>query len=137
MRAVCDEEWDKKLDKLENFLKLLADTKIIVFGCGRRGRALLKLQDMFNLDFVAYTDNNEKLWGTNFDKYPVIAPSEINKDFPAAKIIIANKLNGEKIKAQLIRLGVEENRIMLLKVLPEVNHLIVAAVLKRANQGEL
>lgn len=50
--------------------------RAIIFGCGLQGRYFF---EKFNADFdiVAFSDNNQKIWGSELFGKPIIAPDEI------------------------------------------------------------
>lgn len=81
---------------------------IIVFGTGEIGKAALPfLEKEYHILF--FTDNNEKKWGTTFEKYRIESPDEIRKYNCA--IVIASTKYSLQIAGQLEKMGVCQDRI--------------------------
>lgn len=88
-----------------------------IFGCGFYGRSL---HDYIKKNWISFVDNNQKLWGTKCCGLDVISPKEITM---GEKVYIAVKYHGEKIKKQLLQLGVvEENIIDVAKILIDMGN---------------
>lgn len=73
----------------------------VIFGCG--GTAVTN-RDMIHKHFhvMAYTDNNSKLWGKEFDGVSIIPPSQIPAD---ADIVVASGLYYQEIIDGLLETG--------------------------------
>ena len=56
----------------------------VVFGAGKLGHKLAGA-----LHPVAFCDNNAKLWGTQIDGIPVVAPADAVKRHPDATFVVA------------------------------------------------
>lgn len=50
--------------------------QIVIFGSGRLGRSVLRRLADTDLEAVAFTDNNPRVWGTNLDGLPVLSPRD-------------------------------------------------------------
>jgi len=48
--------------------------RVIIFGSGRLGRLVLRRLTGTDLEVVAFTDNNPRVWGTVLDGLPVLSP---------------------------------------------------------------
>lgn len=92
------------------FLSGLGEKGIVIFGCGRRGRSFLNQLKILFIEnrICCFTDNSEKLWGTELEGHMVLAPQEAVKSYPYAVYIVANKYSGEEIGRQLLSYGVEK-----------------------------
>lgn len=60
------------------------DKPFLLFGAGHLGRKVLKKLIAIGKNPVAFIDNNPKLWGTEVQGVPVIAPAEAAKHYDAA-----------------------------------------------------
>ena len=86
------------------------DMKIIVFGLGKfylNRREILKQYQ--TVEIVAFSDNNEALWGKSFEDVRVIAPDSI-KDIACDGILIMSTY-AAAISEQLITDGIGKERI--------------------------
>lgn len=95
---------------LEKLTSLPNEQKVIIFGCGIRGKLVLNYLYSSNMEekLYCFTDNAEKLWNTKLDKYQVLPPTEAVKRYPEALYIIANKNYGNEIFSQLSEYGIEK-----------------------------
>lgn len=85
--------------------------KIIVFGLGNfYQEQKYKLKNFKEVDIVAFTDNNQALWGKKVENVPVIAPDTIGIQV-YDKIIIMSIYVSE-IYEQLLSLGIAIDRIL-------------------------
>ncbi len=84
--------------------------KIIIFGVGnyyqKRKKELATFKQM---EVIAFSDNNETLWGKEVDGFQVISPDQI-KNFSYDMILIMSTYRDE-IFSQLILLGIERLKI--------------------------
>lgn len=83
--------------------------KIIIFGAGPTGK---RMYDFYKdiCEIVAFTDNNEKLHGTEYNGIPIVAPY-ILKDAQYDFIVIASVPGYDSIYHQLQEIGVDCNKI--------------------------
>lgn len=82
---------------------------IIIFSAGDRGFiAYKKLRLFFNV--VAYTDNNQALWGKTLNGLPIISPEELPKlvSEEQAQVFICNEKHWVDIAAQLNEMGIRD-----------------------------
>lgn len=93
------------------FCEKIAGRRLVVFGCGVRGKGLLKLFFHRESMILCCTDNDKSLWGTELEGYKVVSPDIAVAQYPEALFVIANKLHGNEIAAQLKEMGVQEARI--------------------------
>lgn len=87
------------------------DVKTIIFGVGnyyqKRKNELARYEQ---IEIVAFSDNNNTLWGEFIDGFQVISPeSIINSSFDNILIMSTHE---ESIFSQLIQLGIEESKIL-------------------------
>lgn len=82
---------------------------IIIFSAGDRGFiAYKKLRLFFNV--VAYTDNNQALWGKTLNDLPIIPPEELPKlvKEKQAQVFVCNEKHWVDIVAQLNEMGIRD-----------------------------
>lgn len=82
---------------------------IIIFSAGDRGFiAYKKLRLFFNV--VAYTDNNQALWGKTLNDVPIISPEELPElvKEKQAQVFICNEKHWVDIAAQLNKMGIQD-----------------------------
>lgn len=112
------EEQYQMIKKRENTLWKLyqkMDKELfVVFGCGQRGKDILKYFGSDRKNILCYTDNSEKYWNTMQDSIPVLPPIQTVKKYPDVSYIIANKLHSQDIKKQLLEYGIVEENMYLL-----------------------
>lgn len=95
--------------------------KCIVFGCGNIGKtSYYKLNQIY--DIVAYTDNNEKLWGEKLYEKEIVSPEEMQKLCKENSIIIIIAvMNYQVIYEQLKDMGIQNIIVIKLGFLYEIN----------------
>lgn len=86
---------------------------IVIFGCGKIGKSLLKLFEYAEDKILCFTDNSQKMWNTKCNGYQVLSPGETVEKYPQAFYVVANKLGAEEIKEQLLGMGVAVNQILV------------------------
>lgn len=82
---------------------------IIIFSAGDRGFiAYKKLRLFFNV--VAYTDNNQALWGKMLNDLPIIPPEELPElvKEKQAQVFICNEKHWADIAVQLNEMGIRD-----------------------------
>lgn len=105
------QEYCIKLDCLSTILELSEHRKVYIFGAGKYGRFIHTFLSLNNVEVVAFCDNNAQRRNEIIQNLPVLAPEEtISKKDDACYIITASKYVQE-ITDQLLRLGVNQNRI--------------------------
>ena len=62
---------------------------------------------------MAICDNDKKKQGNDYLNRKVVSPEEAVERYPNANFIIANAVYYDDIKRQLLRLGVDYNRIII------------------------
>lgn len=88
---------------------------VVVCGAGKRGAALIGVlrREGFTKEDrrILCADNNSALWGTFLNGIKVCAIDMCAGKYPEAYFVIASKLYGAEIKAQLLSRGVEAGHI--------------------------
>lgn len=85
--------------------------KIIVFGLGQYYKNRKeKLLSCAQGSIIAYTDNNESLWGNVIDGVPVVAPQDTLK--MNCDVFVVMSSYAEEIYAQLTGMGIEKSQIL-------------------------
>lgn len=87
--------------------------KIIIWGCGDFGRCILpNLMKTEKYEAVAYTDNNERLWGQRMSSIPIIAPEQVvNRVFDMLLIVVSSPSAAKQIMAQSLQLGIPRDKV--------------------------
>jgi O-methyltransferase len=87
--------------------------KVIIWGCGDFGKRILpNLMMTEKYETVAYTDNNERLWGQRMSSFPIIAPEQIvNRVFDMLLIVVSSPSAAEQIMAQSMHLGIPRDKV--------------------------
>lgn len=98
---------------LWNLLKEVKGRKLVIFGCGQKGKGLLMTLHSVYDQIMCYTDNSEILWGTDFYGFPVLSPQESTQEYSDAFYVVANKYHTWEIVRQLLELGIQESNIFL------------------------
>lgn len=88
------------------------DEKIIIFGLGGTYKNERKKNSSLfeGLNIVAYSDNNQTLWGTMVNGIYVVSPEELSQINYEKIVVISNYY--KEICIQLIELGINENKII-------------------------
>ncbi len=63
-------------------------TPLVLFGAGNLGRRALRGLRCMGNPPIAFTDNNPKLWGTEIEGIPVLAPADAVARFDSAAFIV-------------------------------------------------
>lgn len=87
-------------------------SRALVFGCGGVGRKCRTYLEKHGAEVIAYADNDKRKWGGVFDGIEIIPP-EMIASMEYSKIAIGNYKAADSIKRQLIKLGVEEQKIII------------------------
>lgn len=109
---VREEEQAKKKRKL-NVVNAIHDKNVIIFGSGAWGTRVLEILYESNVAKIAFSDNDSELWGKVVNCIKVIPPQDIVNMFEDYLVIIANKYHAQKIKEQLLEIGVDDNNILI------------------------
>lgn len=106
-----------KLQNFENVVKIIDNkNKIVIFGAGMYGEALINFGNILNENkIVAVCDNdihkyNKQILGLN-----VGSPKETVSEHKEAFYIIANKKNSQEILMQLVSFGIQTENIYAVK----------------------
>ena len=97
--------------KRKAFFEKIVGRQLVIFGCGARGKGLLKLFFRRENMILCCTDNDKSLWNAELEGYKVVSPDIAVDQYPEALFVIANKLHGDEIAEQLKEMGVQEARI--------------------------
>ncbi len=88
--------------------------KLIIWGCGDFGRRILPnvmMSDKYEV--VAYTDNNERLWGQRLSAIPIIAPRQVaDRAFDMLLIVVSSPSAAEKIKVQAVQMEIPQDKVV-------------------------
>lgn len=75
----------RETDALESKIGSL-DKPFVLFGAGNLGRKVLKQLKTISKQPIAFMDNNPKLWGTDIQGVPILAPAEVARRYDAASL---------------------------------------------------
>lgn len=87
--------------------------QLIIFGCGARGRKLLRLLYDREDKILCCTDNAESLWNTMIGGKRILPPKDAVERYSEAFFVVANKLHGEEIDLQLQEMGIRKDMIYI------------------------
>lgn len=99
--------------KRDWFYEQIKGSSVVIFGCGKIGKSLLKWFEYAEDKILCFTDNSETLWNSECNGYPVLSPKEAAEKYPQALFVVANKSGAEEIKGQLLGMGVAAERILV------------------------
>lgn len=86
--------------------------KIIIFGIGNYFKERQKdLETCSCIDIVAYTDNNNALWGKAISGIKIIPPDSIEEIVYDRIVIMSAPIYAQEIFKQLVESGIEESKI--------------------------
>jgi len=110
---------DRERKQLYQFLykigSLNEKQKIVIFGCGQRGEAVLKLIRCVDDQIGCLTDNLQALWNTDKWNHTILPPECAIEQYPDAFYIVANKYHAEEMAKQLRDNGIREEMICIYK----------------------
>jgi len=117
VRADIEERYrenKKRENALWDIYRAIRDRKLIIFGCGQRGRGLCQALYSVHNQMVCYTDNSVSFWNTDVCGFPVLPPSDAVLKYPDALFLIANKFHAQDIVEQLLNLGITRDNMIIL-----------------------
>lgn len=96
-------------------LECIGEKNSVIFGCGDNGFNLYWILTRNHLEnkILAFCDNDERKQGMEYLNKKILSPEEANKKYPNANFIIANAKYYNDIRRQLLKLGVNNNRIII------------------------
>lgn len=94
---------------IEEHLQILRESRVFIFGAGIRGRNLLLLLRMFQIEDICFVDNSPEKQGSHIEDCPVLA-FEQAKAYSDRHVFLCPVENGETILNQLKETGREENK---------------------------
>lgn len=91
-------------------LENAADSQIVIFGCGVRGKGILDYLKYVGKEkqIACFTDNAKELWQTELEGHSVLSPIEVVEKYPNLFYVIANKYHSEEIYNQLTEAGIKK-----------------------------
>lgn len=95
----------------ERVMQLDKQSKIVIFGCGKKGRMLLEETEFLASQICCATDNAKELWDTEWNGKVVLPPADAVRKYPGALYIVANKLHAQDIAGQLQDMGIRQDMI--------------------------
>lgn len=110
-------EKKKRKEEVYGFLQKLAglpgNQRLVIFGCGERGKAVFDYLCSGNMEkqLYCFIDNSEKLWNLQLNGYQILPPAEAVRAYGDAFYIIASKYHGDEMDRQLWKLGIGQSKI--------------------------
>lgn len=125
IRLFLEHSWDEVLEIVEGryeelqrqqedrarAYQRLTGHRVVIFGAGKRGRAVLTLLGAARQDICCLTDNNKALWNTAIEGCEILPPQEAIEKYPDELYIVANELHAKEIACQLQNMGIREDQI--------------------------
>jgi len=104
----------KRKKCVQEFLKITKNRPVMIFGCGMRGERLMLFCNKNHIDMHAFCDNNIALQGGKKFEFPIISPEELRKSINDKNemVIVSMKKGADQVHAQLVHMGIEEDRII-------------------------
>lgn len=90
-----------------------SDEKIIIFGAGVMGELALQYFALNHRNVALIIDNDKRKWGKRIKGKRIYSPEQGVDRCPEAIYIIANCQHNIELKTQLIRMGIQEQNIVL------------------------
>ena len=111
------EESDRNNDyrSIIKMVKDIGENDIVVFGGGRRGEQIINLYSDKKQQIKCICDNSNEIQGSKKYGYNVLSVRDAIVKYPAAIYIIANFLNSEEMRQQLLHSGIPEKNIYIYK----------------------
>ena len=112
-RLAWHEERQAVRVKQENIVGRIRDFPLFVIcSAGSHGvNVQFMLYEKYNLEPVAFCDNNPDKQGTLCNGRPILSMREAADKYPQAFFLVTNKLYGREIAFQLARLGLSDRQI--------------------------
>lgn len=113
-----------KEKKKNNFIKIIHRAEqyhgYVVIGAGRFLDRMLTIQRLSGEYIIkAVCDNNAKVQGTYKGDYQIKSVEDAIRVYGKEQWLILNRYNSDEIKKQLLRQGIDEERIDLIDTMPE------------------
>ncbi len=107
-KRICKKEAnDKKI------IEELLEKAVIIFGSGSWGKKALIWLEQFNIDIVAFCDNDQKIWGQTIADIPIYSLEQSVSEYPFAYYIIASKNCALEMQQQLLDIGIDEAQLKI------------------------
>ncbi len=103
-----------------NTIEQFKNREWIIFGCGAWGKAIGSIFRMFNIKVNAFCDNSSKKQGTKIYDLEILSPNEAVKTYKQTHFFISNKSHKYEIQQQLLKLGVNQERIFAKDISEEI-----------------
>lgn len=97
--------------EFNSLLVQIGDNPVVIFGAGKYGSFLYKILKKNQKNVVAFCDNNENLHNTKRNDKCILSLEDAIKKYNKALFIIANANQYIEMEEQLIKQGIEEERI--------------------------
>lgn len=112
INKVVERDGRLSLNQICSTLDLSEGKRLVIFGAGQWGRKILSVLLQNKSDIQGICDNSGILQGTIENGFEIMAVEDAIKRFPNACFLIANRKNGEEMKKQLLKNGIEEKDIL-------------------------
>ncbi len=105
----------KELEKEKNFewLNSFKDRKVVLVCGGAKARQVINFFQINQVNsIVAICDNDESKWGKMLYEFSIIPTVQAVKEYAKATFLIAKAGDTQKLRKQLLELGVSEEKIV-------------------------
>lgn len=69
-------KYNLKKNNHKEIIEKIGHRNVIIYGCGIRGKRLLRFCDMYNIPVIAFLDGNKEKTGERISGYPVMNPTD-------------------------------------------------------------
>lgn len=119
-------KFDEMIFRLKSCLEAAKDRPVVVFGAGRYGKFFHALcENRYPQKVVGYCDNKQELWGRIQQGVKIYEPEKAAEQFVDALFVICIIKEGEKVREQLLGMGIPQERIVVYK--PDYYYLLFNA----------
>lgn len=104
---------DVKNKVSERIAAILSDREIVIFGIGNMGEIVQQYLSYLHKRVVAFTDNNQSVWGGQKNQIKIMSPSDACLQYPGAVYIVANASHYQDIAEQLAGKQISRDNIII------------------------
>ena len=96
-----------QLSNIDDNLTVYKESKVILFGTGRVGRAMKHEMERNGIQILCFTANTRERWGTEVCGVPVVPPDQVKQEWKPGTIVQIACVNGQReVEKQLQEMGV-------------------------------
>lgn len=102
----------RKITK-EKYISIYQKESYVIFSCGAWGKVAAQFLKGQGKNVLAFADNAKNNWGKTILDTRVISPKEAVEQYQDIDFIVANQYYGDKIKNQLLDMGIPAHKITI------------------------